>query len=267
MPPIASALQLPFPGTVLKLGSTDAASVRAVQSRLNQIGCGPAGADGQFDEATRDAVQLFQARFTDADDLPLRVDGQIGPITWAALFGGAKPEAVNEAANPFLAAVIEAARSQIGKLEQPLGSNRGPEVDQYLTAAGLDPTKGSFAWCAAFVYWCCKKAADAQPPRGKPPIRTAGVLELWNQAGRQGVRRILPSEAEVTPGLVKPGHIFLLKTGETTGHTGLIEAVAGGKLTTIEGNTNDTGSREGIGVFRRQKRRIGEINLGFIEYS
>ena len=66
---------------------------------------------------------------------------------------------------------------------------------------------------------------------------------------------------------VPTSHEVLLKTSETTGHTGLIEAVAGGKLTTIEGNTNDTGSREGIGVFRRQKRRIGEMNLGFVEYS
>lgn len=266
MAPIASALQPPFPGTVLKLGSTDAESVRAVQRRLNQIGCGPTGADGQFDAATRDAVQLFQARFTDADDLPLKVDGQIGPITWAALFGGARPEAVTATANSFLAAVIEVAKSQIGKLEQPLGSNRGPEVDLYLKSAGLNPMAGSFPWCAAFLYWCCEQAA-LKIGRANPAIKTAGVLDLWNKAGRPGARRILAAEAADNPGLVQPGQFFMLKTSETTGHTGLIEAVAGGKLTTIEGNTNDTGAREGIGVFRRQKRKIGDVNLGFIEYS
>ncbi len=266
MAPIASAVQLPFPGTVLKLGSTNAESVRAVQRRLNQIGCGPTGADGQFDAATRDAVQLFQARFTDADDLPLKVDGQIGPITWAALFGGARPEAVTATANPFLAEVIKVAQSQIGKLEQPLGSNRGPEVDLYLRAAGINPIAGSFPWCAAFLYWCCEQAA-LKIGRANPAIKTAGVLDLWNKAGRPGARRILAAEAADNPGLVQPGQIFMLKTSETTGHTGLIEAVAGGKLTTIEGNTNDTGAREGIGVFRRQKRKIGDANLGFIEYS
>ncbi len=177
------ATSIPFPGTVLKLGSTDSASVRAVQARLVQLGCGPAGADGQFDAPMRDAVQLFQARFTDADDLPLKVDGQIGQITWAALFGGAKPEALTTAANPFLAAVIEAAKSQIGKLEQPLGSNRGPEVDLYLKAAGLNPAAGSFPWCAAFLYWCCEQAAQ-KIGRVNPAIKTAGVLDLWNKAGR-----------------------------------------------------------------------------------
>ena len=266
MAPVASALQLPFPGTVLKLGSTDAESVRAVQRRLNQIGCGPTGADGQFDAATRDAVQLFQARFTDADDLPLKVDGQVGPITWAALFGGARPEAVTATANPFLAEVIKVAQSQIGKLEQPLGSNRGPEVDLYLRAAGINPIAGSFPWCAAFLYWCCEQAA-LKIGRANPAIKTAGVLDLWNKAGRPGARRILAAEAADNPGLVQPGQFFMLKTSETTGHTGLIEAVAGGKLTTIEGNTNDTGAREGIGVFRRSKRKIGDVNLGFIEYS
>jgi peptidoglycan hydrolase-like protein with peptidoglycan-binding domain len=257
---------LPFPGTVLKIGSTDSASVRVVQARLEQLGCGPTGADGQFDAATRDAVRLFQARFTDADDLPLRVDGEIGPITWAALFGGGPPPAATAPPNAFLDEVIRVAQSQIGKVEQPLGSNRGPEVDLYLQAAGLNPLAGSFPWCAAFLYWCCEKAA-ANLGRRNPATKTAAVLDLWNRADRPGARRISAAEVAVNPGLVKPGQFFLLKTSETAGHTGLIEAVAGGKLTTIEGNTNDGGGREGIGVFRRTKRKIGEMTLGFVEYS
>ena len=46
-----------------------------------------------------------------------------------------------------------------------------------------------------------------------------------------------------------------------------MERGTGGKLVTIEGNTNDGGSREGIGVFRRDKRKIGDINVGFLDYS
>jgi hypothetical protein len=38
--------------------------------------------------------------------------------------------------------------------------------------------------------------------------------------------------------------------------------VAGGKLITIEGNTNDGGSREGVGVFLRESRKIAQINKG-----
>ena len=38
-------------------------------------------------------------------------------------------------------------------------------------------------------------------------------------------------------------------------------------LVTNEGNTNDGGSRDGIGVFRRQARKIAQINKGFIDYG
>ena len=38
-------------------------------------------------------------------------------------------------------------------------------------------------------------------------------------------------------------------------------------LITVEGNTNDNGSREGIGVFQRNGRKVAAINRGFIDYS
>jgi hypothetical protein len=77
------------------------------------------------------------------------------------------------------------------------------------------------------------------------------------------------SKAHLHEALVAPGQIFVIDTGAPggAGHTGLVEAVNAGKLVTIEGNTNDGGSREGIGVFRRTGRRIRDINVGFIEYS
>ena len=38
-------------------------------------------------------------------------------------------------------------------------------------------------------------------------------------------------------------------------------------MQTIEGNTNEAGGREGIGVFRRSGRRIRDVNVGFLDYS
>ena len=61
--------------------------------------------------------------------------------------------------------------------------------------------------------------------------------------------------------------VFVLSTGGGHGHVGFIESVQGVVLTTIEGNTNDGGSREGVGVFRRNGRRINGINQGFVDYS
>ncbi len=61
--------------------------------------------------------------------------------------------------------------------------------------------------------------------------------------------------------------IFVLDFGGGAGHTGFVEGVQGGRLVTLEGNTNDDGSREGVGVFRRTGRKIVSINRGFIDYA
>ncbi|MFB3812614.1 MAG: peptidoglycan-binding protein [Terriglobales bacterium] len=258
------ALGAPFPGRVLAVGQSGPA-VLTIQKRLNRLGCGPIAEDSQFGPETQDAVELFQARSADHYGVPLRIDGRVGPLTWAALFA-APIEEVTTAASPLLAQAVLAAKNEIGVTEVPPGSNRGPRVDRYLRAVGLNPTTGHYSWCAAFVYWCFKEAASALKVKN-PVIRTAGVLDHWIRAGTAGVHRLSCAECSDTPGLVKPGMIFVISTGSGNGHTGLVEAVRGNYLTTIEGNTNDNGSREGIGVFRRTTRKIPEINRGFVDYA
>jgi hypothetical protein len=132
--------------------------VLTVQRRLNAAGCGPVVESGRFGEPTTTAVKRFQMRFTDADGLPLKVDGIVGPITWAALFGTS--QAIDETDEPLLKAALQHAADEIGVLEAPPGSNRGPRVDTYLRPVGLEPGAGSFAWCAAFVYFCFNEASQ-----------------------------------------------------------------------------------------------------------
>jgi hypothetical protein len=132
---------------------------------------------------------------------------------------------------------------------------------------GLNPA-GQHAWCAAFVFFCFDEAAKALGGPN-PVVKTAGVLDHWAKAGAGGVPRITRSKAVQNPGLVQPGQIFIIDVGAPGGggHTGLVVEVAAGKLVTIEGNTNEGGSAEGIGVFRRASRKIAQINKGFIDYS
>jgi len=264
--PSVSSTKAPmtFPGTVLTPGSKGSA-VLAVQQRLNKLGCGPVLEDGTFGAETQDAVELFQTRFQDTSGAPLKIDGTVGPMTWAALFGAATTPTNATAPSQLLAAVLQFASGEVGMMEDPLESNRGPRIDQYLRAVGLDPAAGSFPWCAAFVYFCFQQAANTLNVPN-PAIREAGVLDLWNKAGSQSVRRIAAPEAAATPSVVQPGGLFVITTGSGNGHTGLGEQVAGVRLTTIEGNTNLGGSREGIGVFRRTGRTIAPIKRGFIQY-
>jgi len=256
---------MPFPGSVISTGSTDKVSILAIQRRLNQLGCGPVAEDGVFNIATFDAVELFQARSVDKFGVPLKVDAQVGPMTWGALFGEPAVAPPPAAASPLIAQTLADAVKEIGTLESPLGSNRGPRVDRYLRSVGIDPTQGSFPWCASFLYFCFQSAADSLKV-ANPVIKTAGVLDHWNRAGREGIPRLSNIDATATPSLVQPGLIFVITTGNGNGHTGIVEKVDGVQLTTIEGNTNLDGSREGIGVFRHTMRRISQINKGFIDY-
>ena len=164
-------------------------------------------------------------------------------------------------------AAIEFAATQIGVRESPLVSNRGKDVDQYLRAVGLNPVGNSFAWCVAFTHFCYLKAA-ASLNSENPHIKTPGVLDHWNKAGtKAGVVRVTKANAVADPSRVKPGSLFIVDLGKGLGHSGMVVETANGRLVTIEGNTNDNGSRNGIGVFRRTARKINEINKGFIDYS
>ncbi|MCI0338016.1 MAG: peptidoglycan-binding protein [Acidobacteria bacterium] len=266
--PLGRVVPLPFPGRIIKAGDPDRVIVKAIQHRLNEVGCGPIEETGIFDiEKTKKAVKLFQARFPDASGLPLRIDGEVGPLTWGAMFGAVSVPSNSRASTRLVKAAIEFAITQIGIRENPLGSNRGREVDQYLRAVGLNPVGNSFAWCVAFTHFCYLKAAELLQ-RDNPHIKTAGVLDHWNKAGRKpGVLRITKAEAIADLDLVRPGSLFIIDLGEGLGHSGMVIETTNGRLVTIEGNTNDNGSRNGIGVFRRDARKINQINKGFIDYS
>lgn len=176
-----------YPGRLIKKGDPDAATVRRIQRRLNARGCGPIGVDGGFDTETERAVKLFQARFPDADGQPLLVDGKVGSITWAALFGEDSVSVADTAPTRLLAKAITIARSQIGVLEQPPGSNRGPEVDEYIRRVGLRPAD-RFAWCAANHSW--HRHGERGPRRAGDDAGRMRRRSRTGVAQRPGTKRV-----------------------------------------------------------------------------
>jgi hypothetical protein len=149
---------------------------------------------------------------------------------------------------------LKVAAGQIGVRET--SRNGGPEVDAYLSLVGLPP---GFAWCAAFVHWCFNVAAASLHVQNPCP-RTAGALALWSKAPPVALRTAKLED-------IHPGDVFVIDHGHGLGHVGFVEADNGdGTLTTVEGNTNPGGSREGDGVYRRTRRRA-EINRGFLRFG
>ena len=260
-----------YPGRVIKLGESDARIVKALKVQLNRalvlqrgeaIKIDPEAP--AFDATMQSAVKLFQSRSADSQGNPLKIDGIVGAITWAALFGDEKVPVVAVASDPLLAQTVQVAGGEEARKvrEVPPGSNKGPDVEAYLRSVGLGAGN---SWCAAFVHWCFGQAA-ASSGRPNPVFNTGGCLAHWNGAPSMGATRVLSSKAQGDPALLQPGFIFIMDHGGGFGHTGLVERVSGGLITTLEGNSNIGGSREGVGVFRLT-RKINSINKGFIDYS
>lgn len=140
-------------------------------------------------------------------------------------------------------------QGEIGKQEQPLGSNWGPHVKKYLASVGINFPA---SWCAALVYWSFEQAAKKLNVT-VPLYKTGGVLKMWQSTDKK--YRITKDP--------QPGDIFIMDLGKGLGHTGMVIKVDPTFIYTVEGNTNDTGSREGIEVAARQRTRKS-INVGYL---
>lgn len=166
--------------------------------------------------------------------------------TAPATAGQKAKEAVKDA---LRLAALQIAISEIGKQEEPHGSNWGPAVKGYLNSVGINFPA---SWCMAFVYWCFVKAAT-KLKIGNSAIKTGGVMYAWNNAAKE-IKSSTPSI----------GSVFIMDFGKGLGHTGIVEKFDDKFIYTIEGNTNDTGSREGIEVCRRKRAR--NTIKGYLNY-
>lgn len=183
-----------YPGHVIKMGETDSALVDAVAKGLKKLGYPPAQGDfalqpGKFDAQFKSLVKLFQSQHVDALGRPLKADGEIGPITWGAIFNVREVGSPTPTGKKLRDKALATALTQDGVREKPLGSNKGKEVEAYLKSTGLG---GGYFWCMAFVYWCFREAAAG----GDNPFpKTASCIDAWNKAKDFASPRRKPSRS------------------------------------------------------------------------
>ena len=261
-----------YPGRLIKVGEKDPAVVKALRAKLNKLLAFGPGSPEHLDEANSAfnadvsrMVKFFQSRSVDANGRELKADGVIGAITWAVLFGDASVPQSAAATDALLARVLAIAGKEADQnvREVPPNSNLGARVEAYQKRAGSP--KG-LAWCCSFTYWCFDDAAIAMQKKN-PMVKTAGCIDHWTRAAAAGAVRIKKADAIADASLVKAGMIFIMSHGKGLGHTGFVESVNGGLLSTIEGNTDASKSREGGGVYRLQRKSSDSQLLGFIDYS
>lgn len=173
--------------------------------------------------------------------------------------------------------LVDIALKEVGVREVPINSNRGARVEDFQKYVGAWLV-GS-AWCAAFVAWCFGQAYPGANPAGK---QSAAIMGFWTRNKDRGdFVRFLASDVKSGKYKIEPGDLFVLcsdpakvpgvQSGVIKGHTGHVGICDGvmlnaTKFGTVEGNTNEAGSREGGGVYHRS-RSLDEAKLvGFVRY-
>lgn len=237
-------------------------------------------AAGVYGPVTLGAVRTAQAK------LGVAVDGIVGPVTWLALTQHSEPIGAPEpdyaGATAIGRALLEVADEawRAGVREQPPGSNRGPEVDQYLAGVHGDaiellcalrathrrcptcmgrsrpqPACNGAPWCARFALWCHERAQLSAPAAVTDTWGDLASAEKWRDAARlRGAWCFSPS----------PGRIGLILLDGGEGHPahGHVVIVAGlhprGGLWTREGNSGNH-----VAARRRELAEFaGYVDLG-----
>lgn len=148
-----------------------------------------------------------------------------------------------------LAKIVRSAQSQLGQRECPLGSNWGGRVPEYLKAGGLS---GPASWCLCFALWNVEQAVPL-PLTGLPRTGYCPAMADW---ARQNGRLVAAADVLAGKVALQPGWILLVWETDPLGyhHAGIVEEVLPmGAFTSVEGNSNSDGGREGIGVFRQHR--------------
>jgi hypothetical protein len=153
------------------------------------------------------------------------------------LIDAVKP-AVPVKAIPESQSIAEVYTSQLG-IREATGHNDGKSVEMYLQSVGLGR---GYPWCAAFVRWC---------------YDSAHIVTTINGAA---------ASAHRPQNLVLFQHKFLKEpqSGDAftlwypslhrIGHTGFYhKRVNESVYQSVEGNTNEAGSREGDGVYKKYR--------------
>ncbi len=233
-------------------------AVNALQEALNAHGYGPLKVDGVFGNGTRRHVIQFQQA------QGLNADGIVGPQTWGALLTGPAahlaPEDPLETKKTELTELLTCripaaphralllAIEDIGASEEPAGSNSGPQI-AHLVHGYADHWNIAgnpfYPWCAIAVCAWTAEALDLGRPAAsvdwkKHPFGAwfGGVAQIKQWGKDHGRFSKIP----------QPGDIFVMpRAGSSSdpsrstraGHCGLVVAVDGKHVHTIDGNVSN----------------------------
>lgn len=207
--------------------------------------------DSSFGPATEASVKKFQttSRITPSG----RVDSATFDALLAPIVRATQPPT---SSTSFAHRVVQAARLHLKEHPREVGgANAGPWVRLY-TGGKEGP---AWAWCAGFVTTLLRAAEEGLPDSNRSPIKGSLSCDVLASQAKKAARFI--SDKDLSSGAVdrssmKNGAIFLIRNKRNARdwtHTGIVTAFFDEYVETIEGNTNDSGDREGYEVCARRR--------------
>lgn len=119
------------------------------------------------------------------------------------------------------------------------GSNNWTKFARDLAAAGYyNGSKNGYAWCDVFVDWCFFRLTEKNATKAQEIECQTGPLGASCLYSRQYYQQ--QGRLSTTP---QPGDQVFFQQGGNIVHTGIVEAVNGNTITTIEGNSSDQVAR------------------------
>jgi hypothetical protein len=210
--------------------------------------------DGHFGPSTESAIRKFQEYNS------LTVDGIVGNNTWKVLTEPMRKAytRINTSGLSLKQLVVAYAQQHLDAKAREFSGNRGTWVRSYM--GGNEGPQ--WAWCMGFVQMVLDQATYTI---GKDLKEYMPICYSCDMVGRHGIdsgKLLRNKQVRDNIADVEAGDVFLVvKTQFDWVHTGIVVDVnPDGWITTIEGNTNQGGSREGVEV-RKRKRDVKSSNI------
>ncbi len=226
----------------------DGTAVTRIQEWLTLHGYG-LDIDGDYGPATARQVAAFQS-----EQMGIAPTDEVDQETFDALVAP-MVDTLRQRLNssiPFGDAVVEYANAHLTAHPVEVGGdNRGPWVRLYMK--GNDGAV--WRWCAGFVGFVFDQASESL--QVDKPIE--GSFSCDSVSAQGSAAGLFVAEADVDPGSITPGSIFLVRKSATDWtHVGLVTQAFAESFDTIEGNTNDDGSVNGFEVCARSRGYAGK---------
>ncbi|MBL8228407.1 MAG: peptidoglycan-binding protein [Bryobacterales bacterium] len=198
--------------------------------------------DGDFGPATEAGVKVFQKQ------TGLTQTGTVDKATFEALVRPISAALAPLPAGRHTLGSLAVAYAQQHLAQHPRevgGQNCGPWVRLY-----MDGNEGQvWAWCAGFACFVLKQSCDTlRLPM--PFTKSFSCDSVAGSARQKGI--FLKEPPRSGRAAITPGSLFLVRrTPDDWTHVGFVVKAEAEVFHTIEGNTNDSGSREGFEVCAR----------------